>query len=100
MTFSLAALMAFYTGNRIEDNALIGNRNGEEYRIMDDAKVLEFFKEKSSLDAKEYTKAVLSNKDFWGRDLTLLPGVEEYVSKAVGDIRKNGMRKTMEAYFL
>lgn len=99
LTFSLAALMAFYTGNRIEDNALIGNRNGEEYRIMDDAKVLEFFKEKSSLDAKEYTKAVLSNQDFWGRDLTLLPGVEEYVSKAVGDIRKNGMRKTMEAYF-
>ena len=31
LTFSLAALMAFYQGDEIKDGALIGNRNGEEY---------------------------------------------------------------------
>ena len=47
LTFSIAALMAFYTGNEIREKALIGHRNGEEYKIMDDMQVLEFFKENS-----------------------------------------------------
>lgn len=41
LTFSLAALMAFYTGTEIRDKALIGHRDGEEYQILDDAYVLE-----------------------------------------------------------
>ena len=43
LTFSLAALMAFYTGTEIRDKALIGHRDGTEYQILDDAAVLEFF---------------------------------------------------------
>ena len=42
LTFSIASLMAFYTGSEIRDKALIGHRNGQEYNIMDDAAVLEF----------------------------------------------------------
>ena len=45
LTFSIASLMAFYTGSEIRDKALIGHRNGQEYSIMDDAAVLEFFPE-------------------------------------------------------
>ena len=33
LTFSIAALLAFYKGSEIKDGALIGNRNGEEYKI-------------------------------------------------------------------
>ncbi len=47
LTFSIAALMAFYTGSEIRDKALIGHRDGE-YQILDDAAVLEFFAANSS----------------------------------------------------
>ncbi len=99
LTFSLAALMAFYTGTEIRDKALIGHRNGEEYQILDDAAVLEFFAANSSKDEDAYTKAVLSNVDFWGQDLTALPGVEEAVASYMKEIRANGMRKAMGKIF-
>ena len=99
LTFSLAALMAFYTGTEIRDKALIGHRNGQEYNIMDDADVLEFFAANSSKEPAEYTHAVLSNENFWGQDLTKLAGVEEAVTTYISDIRSMGMRKTMEKYF-
>lgn len=99
LTFSLAALMAFYTGTEIRDKALIGHRNGEEYQILDDAYVLEFFAENSSKDAAEYTHAVLSNESFWGQDLTKLAGVEAAVAGYMADIRALGMREAMEKNF-
>ena len=96
LTFSLAALMAFYTGTEIRDKALIGHRDGQEYNIMDDADVLEFFAANSSKEPAEYAHAVLSNENFWGQDLTKLAGVEEAVTNYISDIRSMGMRKTME----
>ncbi len=99
LTFSLAALMAFYTGTEIRDKALIGHRDGEEYQILDDAYVLEFFAENSSKDAAEYTHAVLSNESFWGQDLTKLAGAEAAVAGYMADIRALGMRGAMEKNF-
>jgi len=99
LTFSLAALMAFYTGSEIKDSALIGDRDGQEYRILDDAAVLEFFAANSSKDAAEYAKAVLSNVDFWGQDLTKIAGLTEKIAEYVAAIRTDGMRKTMEKIF-
>ena len=99
LTFSLAALMAFYTGTDIRDKALIGHRDGEEYQILDDAYVLEFFAENSSKDAAEYTHAVLSNESFWGQDLTKLAGAEAAVAGYMADIRALGMRGAMEKNF-
>ena len=99
LTFSLAALMAFYTGTEIRDKALIGHRDGAEYQILDDAAVLEFFAANSSKDAAEYTHAVLSNEHFWGEDFTKLAGVEEAVTGYMEDIRALGMRAAMEKTF-
>lgn len=99
LTFSLAALMAFYTGTEIRDKALIGHRDGEEYQILDDAYVLEFSAENSSKDAAEYTHAVLSNESFWGQDLTKLAGAEAAVAGYMADIRALGMRGAMEKNF-
>ena len=99
LTFSLAALMAFYTGNEIKDSALIGNRDGAEYRILDDAAVLKFFAENSGKAEAEYAKAVLSNVDFWGQDLSLIEGLEQMIASYVSDIRTKGMRATMEDVF-
>ncbi len=99
LTFSLAALMAFYTGTEIRDKALIGHRDGKEYNILDDAAVLEFFAANSSKEPKEFTHAVLSNEDFWGRDLSKIEGVEEAVTSYLTEIRELGMRKAMEKIF-
>lgn len=99
LTFSLAALMAFYTGSEIREKALIGHRGNDEYQILDDAFVLEFFAANSGKDAAEFAKAVLSNEDFWGQDLTKLDGVEAAVAGYLSDIRELGMRKAMEKAF-
>ncbi len=99
LTFSFAALMAFYTGTEIRDKALIGHRDGAEYQIMDDAFVLEFFAANSTKPVEAYTHAVLSNTAFWGQDLSALPGVEDAVTSYLQEIRDNGMRKTMESLF-
>ncbi len=99
LTFSLAALMAFYTGTEIRDKALIGHRDGQEYNIMDDAAVLEFFAANSSKEPAEFVHAVLGNTDFWGQDLSELSGVEDAIVSYLTDIRSIGMRKTMEKVF-
>ena len=99
LTFSLAALMAFYTGTEIRDKALIGHRDGQEYNILDDAAVLEFFAANSSKGAREYAHAVLSNEAFWGQDLSALAGVEDAVASYIEEIRALGMRKAMEKIF-
>lgn len=99
LTFSLAALMAFYTGSEIRDKALIGHRGEQEYNIMDDGAVLEFFAANSGKPAAEYAQAVLSNTDFWGQDLTALPGVKDAVACYVEKIRNCGMRDTMKEIF-
>ena len=95
LTFSLAALMAFYTGSEIREGALIGNRNGEEYKIMDDASVLEFFAANSGKDAKEFSATFLGREDFFGQDLNSVSGLTDCVSAYLEDIRKLGMREAI-----
>ena len=97
LTFSLAALLAFYTGSEIRDKALIGHREGAEYQILDDAAVLKFFAENSQKPSGEYAKAVLSNEVFWGQDLSALPGVTQAVADYLEQIRTKGMRSAVEA---
>ncbi len=99
LTFSIAALMAFYTGSEIRDKALIGHRNGEEYQILDDMSVLEFFAANSGKEPAEFAKAVLSNVSFWGQDLSEIDGLTGKISEYIASIRETGMRKTMTKYF-
>lgn len=99
LTFSLAALMAFYTGTQIRDKALIGHRGGEEYNILDDMAVLEFFAENSSKETEAYVHSVLSNTSFWGQDLSKIDGAEKAIVSYLGDIRTLGMRRAIEKNF-
>lgn len=99
LTFSLAALMAFYTSDKLEGNALIGNRNGEEYKIMDDLAVLEFFRDYSGKSTEEFAKAFLAKESFWGQDLSVLGDTYKLVCGYLDDIRTLGMRAAMEKNF-
>ena len=99
LTFSLAALMAFYKGTEIRDKALVGNRDGQEYNIMDDGAVLEFFAAHSTKPSKEFAHGFLSNTDFFGQDLTQIKGLEDAIAAYLDEIAAKGMRKTMEDNF-
>ncbi len=95
LTFSLAALMAFYTGSTIIDNALIGKRGEEEYKIMDDRKVLEFFRDNSGKEIPVFVGAFLAREDFFGQNLNEIPGVTDAVITYLKDIRESGMRAAL-----
>ena len=95
VTFSLAALMAFYHGTEIRDKALIGHRDGQEYSILDDMAVLEFFRDNGGKDTRTFATAFLGNKSFFGRDLNQVEGLTDAVAGYLDDIRANGMRAAL-----
>lgn len=95
LTFSLASLMAFYTGTEIRGKALIGNRDGQEYEILDDMDVLEFFRDNCQKDSKEFVTAFLGNETFFGQDLNQVEGLTDAVAGYLDDIKANGMRAAL-----
>ena len=99
LTFSLAALMALYQGDTMQDGALICRRDGQPYQIRDDEAVLRFFMEASKLPPREQAKRFLSNQTFWGQDLTQIPDLTETVAQIVSEIKQNGMKKTLTENF-
>ncbi len=97
LAFSLAALMAFDRTDERRDDALIGHRDGQEYRILDDKTVLDFFQAHAHDAPDDLTRAFLSAEAFWGRDLTSVPGLEELVAEDLKTILAAGVRAAMEA---
>ena len=96
LAFSLAALLQFYSGEELRDGALIGHRGTEEYKIMDDAEVLEFFAANKNAEPRSLTALFLSFAAFWGRDLSAVPGVTEAVAGYLSDIRSYGVREALK----
>ncbi len=81
ITFSMAALLAFYTATDLREDGLYAQRkNGDEYVIHDDRFILEFFAEKSAGSAEALVDAALANVDFWGEDLSAYEGLNEAVT--------------------
>ena len=99
LTFSLAALMAFYQGTEIRAGALIGHRDGKEYQIMDDATVLQFFAANTGKDTKLFAASFLSNEEFFGDELGKTNGLVDAVSAYLDEMNAEGMRKAMEKHF-
>ncbi|MCL2703131.1 MAG: tagaturonate reductase [Defluviitaleaceae bacterium] len=82
LCFSLAALLRFYMGG--------------DYELRDDEAVLNFFKENAGLTPSDLTRECLLRADFWGEDLTQIPGLMETVSVSLESIIQHGMRKAVE----
>ncbi len=99
LCFSLAALMAFYCGEP-DGEKLVGKRGDDLYDIMDDAPVLAFFAKNKDLAAAELATAFLSRTDFWGCDLTTVPGLAGLVGGCLQGIRDKGMRRAVEETLL
>lgn len=91
----LAASLAFYRGVRMEDHVMIGIRNGEEYKIIDDKYILEFFLKHNKDNPEEITKAVCSNIEFWGEDLTEIEGLEREISNSLRELENSSIEEIM-----
>lgn len=95
LTFSIAALLAFYHGTEIKDGVLKGDRNGQTYDIKDDMAVLEFFRDNCNKDTLSFVTAYLGREDFHGQDLNKVPGLTDAVAAYLDDIKTNGMRAAL-----
>ena len=89
LLFSLAALIAFYRGDR----------NGVNIPLKDDQSVLDFFAVQwVAFDVKAIAKATLQNVDFWGQDLTQFNGLLKEVTTSLNAITKHGMKEALNDF--
>lgn len=110
LSFSLAALIAFYRGTELQGNALKGSRKAadmdgeqfENYAIQDDQDVLELFRklwqdfENGSVDIENLTFNVLSETNMWGMDLNILPEFTAAVAGHLQKITKDGIASCLK----
>ena len=102
LTFSLAALIAFYEANEIINGEMAGTRNGSPYAIKDDLPILKRFATLYSGDDEPAAKAarlareVLSDSSWWGEDLTQYQGLEKAVRHGLETIWTKGMKEALE----
>ncbi len=97
LTFSFAALIAFYDGVGCAHPELRGTRNGQAYSIKDDIDVLAFFEKRwhsfrHNHDIRILVGTIMANESLWGRDLTLVPGMTDAVAGYLQNILINGTR--------
>ena len=93
LTMSLAAYIAFYSTKitrREKDGLICVRPAGNEYKIQDDAWVLDFYFEHKDASDAELVKAVLSNEKMWDQDLTKIADLEETVLADLTKIRNEG----------
>ena len=96
LCFALAAQIAFYRGTGFKGGVLVGQRSGDEYDILDDKPVQEFFFAvwqgwSSPTDASRLVRQVLANASLWGQDLTAVSGLADAVAGHLAAILRQGV---------
>lgn len=94
LTFALAALLAFYRGER----------NGEIYPLQDDAHWLSRFSQlwsgvrNGEIALADLVKTVLADESHWERDLNAVPGLTWAVTAQLQAIEDRGMRDALTSF--
>ena len=96
LTYSFAALLAFYRSGTAGDGCLVGQRQGNSYEIKDDADKLEFIRLHAQLATPEYVQAVMRCEAFWGEDLTRILGFAEAVVRHLDRMAEIGVKEHIE----
>ncbi|MDR3139593.1 MAG: tagaturonate reductase [Treponema sp.] len=103
LTFSLAALIAFYNGGNLRGRELTGSREGVPYPIQDDEEIVKYFaalyrEEADSMEAraKKISHALLSCTGWWDEDLTRYAGLEDAVAAHLAAVWAGGIKKAIE----
>lgn len=88
LTFSFAALLAFYSSADLREDGLHAVRaDGTEYVVRDDRAVLEFFAEHSTLPIVEFVNAAAGMETFWSEDLRKYSGFIDTAAAYLETIR-------------
>ena len=96
LTFSWAALAAFYTpAYRGKDGTLIGMRGGNEYTVRDDRAVTDFFWDNRGVASGALLQALAGRIDFWGENLNAINGFVEQATIDLENIRALGMKEAI-----
>lgn len=98
LTASFAFYLAFYRSVRSEDNALIGLRGQEEYRILDDQDILRFYESQRDCTSAAYTHAVCTAVWLWGEDLSAIPGFEKEAAALLQRILSESVLEVMKSF--
>ncbi|MDU4093424.1 MAG: tagaturonate reductase [Pantoea sp.] len=91
ITFALAALLAYYRGER----------NGKRYPLQDDAQWLDRFatlwpqQAQGAISLRQLVQAVLSDEQHWQSDLSQQPGLVDAVTQHLQNITAHGMRAAL-----
>ncbi|NKI72970.1 tagaturonate reductase [Dickeya sp. CFBP 2040] len=94
LTFALAALIAFYRGER----------NDDRYPLQDDARWLERYEvlwsgvRAGTTSLAQVVNAVLGDEEHWEQDLTQVPGLASLVTEQLQAIVERGMRDALAGY--
>ena len=89
LTFAFASLICFYKGSF----------NGAELPVQDGEDIVaNFTRIWKSKDYNQIAKEVLSNKEYWGEDLTKVKNLTDAVALALQEIQENGIEKGFENY--
>ena len=96
ITASFAFYIAFYRGQKLTDDGIIGKRDGGEYTIHDDGDVLRFYDEHKNDSVRDLVHAVCSNVSLWCEDLSLIAGFEDKAAYYLDEIREKGTYAVMK----
>jgi tagaturonate reductase len=97
LSFSLAALLNFYHGDRDAAGEYNGQREGVPYPIKDNPDVITTLAESwrgwsAGDDVSERVQRVLADTHLWGEDLNAIAGLSKQVSDALNRINAVGVK--------
>ena len=96
LTAAFAFYLAFYHGRELTAEGLRGQRPAGSYLIKDDPAILEFFAGQKDASSEAYVDAVCRRLDFWGEDLSALPGFAAAVTQYLETIQRHGVLAVMQ----
>lgn len=97
LSFSLAALLAFYASGRKTEKGYIGKRGETEYLIQDDEKVISFFIEHAEQDEKTLVESFIRTKAFGMAALAEINGMLDSVTRHLVKIRNTDVRSALKS---
>ncbi|MEO7394288.1 MAG: tagaturonate reductase [Chitinophagaceae bacterium] len=94
MVLGFSCFLLFMNTKKIHENSYEGYANGKSYFVQDD-NVAYFSEHWKTKNTDVMVDTILADKNFWGADLSALPGFTEAVKMNLKLLVDNGVAKTL-----